>query len=290
MNDLDTAPAAVIGASGFLGSHLVRALTGAGIPVLRYTRQHPVLHDGSMDPMARAAPVYFYVATGVNPGVAAAAPERVVEDERAFAAFLAQLRSRPDRPTVVFTSSSTNYATATDPPYRENSPLAPESEYGAGKLRMERLLLAHADAVRPVIVRLASLYGPGHRTDPGHGVIAHWLTAAARGRALRVIGDGSIVRDFVHVADVVAAMLRIHRCPEVPDVLNIGSGVPVSLDRLLAEVVAVTGREPRIERSPGRGFDRAQLWVDISLASETLGWRPATDLATGLRQTWRALS
>jgi len=113
----------------------------------------------------------------------------------------------------------------------------------------------------------------------------------ARGEPLRQIGDDDITRDFVYVDDVVDALVRVsrHDPADLPFALNLGSGDPVSLGRLRREVEDVTGVRSVVDRSPARGFDRRTLVLDVGLAEEVLGWRPATTFTEGLRRTWKAV-
>lgn len=292
--------AAVIGAGGLVGARLVRALEAVGVPTARFTRSRPFLSEesGVLAAGLCRAPVIFYLATSVNPGIAERFPERVDADHELFTRMLRELQRAGLRPAVVLASSGTVYDPETAPPYDENAPTRDGSAYGAGKLRMESTLLAHADLVRPVVVRLASVYGPGGRTAPGFGVIPHWLTAVSAGRPVELIGDPEVQRDFVYLDDVVDALLRIHvtflptadGAPRLlPDVLNIGSGAATSLTQLLRLVSEVTGREPVIRRLDGRGFDRRALSLDVRRAAATIGWRPRTTLVQGLTQTWLAM-
>lgn len=284
--------AAVIGATGFLGSWLTDGLTTAGIPVAGFTRRSPALTGDVLAPELRSAAVIFYLATSVTPGSAERSPGLARADVTEFRRFLAALDRLGTRPAVVLASTADCYDAAIDPPYPEDAPLRPEKVYSQGKLAMERLLRA-ARGVRPLVIRMASMYGPGHRTDPGHGVIAHWLTAAARGRPLHQLGDDETVRDFVFVADAADALVRVHRRlglgDALPFALNIGSGEPVSLGGLRRELVAVTGHASGVRRSPARAFDRGALVLDVELAAKALGWRPATSLHAGLQQTWLAV-
>jgi UDP-glucose 4-epimerase len=290
--------AAVIGAGGFVGSRLVSALAAGGVPTASFTRLRPFLDGDGLARQVREARVIFYLATSVNPGIAERYPDRVAADHDTFRELLERLRRDDSGPTVVFAGSGTVYDPQADPPYSEFAPTRAGSGYGEGKLRMERTLLSYVDAVRPVMLRLASMYGPGGRARPGFGVIPHWLGALARGEPVELIGDPRVCRDFVYVDDVVEAMLRIHsvvvsgdpdRADRLPTVLNLGSGVATSLADLLREVSAVTGIEPVVRRRAGRRFDRRALWLDVRLAAQTLGWRPRTSLAEGLAHAWQAI-
>ncbi|GAA1774878.1 NAD-dependent epimerase/dehydratase family protein [Actinomadura chokoriensis] len=284
---------AVVGAGGFIGARLTRALTLAGVPTAPVTRATPAVAGGLPAPALRTARTIFYLASTVNPALAERHPERVAADHAAFTGLLAALRRAGDRPALILAGSAgAVYAPDTAPPYGEDAPLGPATAYGRSKAGLERALFGARDAVRPIVVRIANAYGPGQRTGTMQGVVGHWLEAAAAGRPLRLYGPPEARRDYVFVDDVVEAFLHarhlVHRRPEggAPEVFNVGSGVPVSLGELVGLVAAAIGREPRVERLPARGFDRRDVWFDVRRAREVLGWRPRTPLPDGLRRTW----
>jgi UDP-glucose 4-epimerase len=159
---------------------------------------------------------------------------------------------------------------------------------------MERELLARADAVHPVILRLANIYGPD-QPERG-GVVARWLARVARGEPLEIFGSPRAARDYLYVDDAVDALLRVrHRFADgiggdrLPTVVNIGSGTPVTLAHLTDVVSEAVGRPLQIRFGEGRHIDRLAYWLDISTADRLLRWRPRTPLPVGVRQAWLAL-
>lgn len=284
---------AVVGAAGFLGSALVAAARRCGLSPAGYTRADPcLLADGRPAPGVAGAGTVFWLASGITPAVAETSPGRVRADREAFAAFLSQVRDLQRPPRVVLLSSGgTVYDPAADPPYGESAPTRPRTAYGRAKLALEATL-ADAGLPEAVTLRVANVYGPGQPAVSGQGVVGYWLRAAAHGEPLTVYGDPAATRDYVHVDDVAAALLAVHRAPAgaLPPVLNVGSGVPTSL-RTLAGAVrdAVGDPDLRVEQRPARGFDRTHTWLDVELAARTLGWRAGTPLAAGIAAAWRAV-
>src|SRR5262249_27099977 len=136
------APAAVIGAGGFLGSALVPVLQSAGVPVTAFTRKTPFLTDsGAPDDGLLPARTVFWLASSINPAIGEAEPGRVHEDRETFVALLRALERLADPPRVVLVSSGgTVYDPAEPPPYREGSPTRPHGAYGRAKLELERRL------------------------------------------------------------------------------------------------------------------------------------------------------
>ena len=209
--------------------------------------------------------------------------------DRAELTAAARLLCRLDEPPrmVVLGSGGAVYDPAAAPPYAEASPVAEGTAYARAKLALEQDLAEHGPP-GSLSLRVANAYGPGQVPAPGQGVLAHWLSAVASGGQVLLLGDGRTARDYVHVADVVAALGAVHRARgPLPPVVNVGSGRATSLDDLLAVVHDVTGiGEDRVERRPARSFDHASTWLDVSLAAEVLDWRPVVDLTEGVRQTW----
>ncbi|WP_163507011.1 NAD-dependent epimerase/dehydratase family protein [Fodinicola acaciae] len=276
----------VIGAGGLIGGALQSVLRRSGVAVTGFTRQSPAIVDGRPHPALISARTVYYLASTISPSNV----DGAAADHTDFVRLLDGLTAAGRRPTVVLGSSGgTAYDPTASPPYAEDSPVAPADPYGRAKVRMEDELLARAGQLRPVVLRLANVYGPRPDGTGGFGVVAHWLRAIAEGRPVRLFGDPRTVRDHVFVGDVVDAMLAVRRAAPLPSVLNLGSGRPVSLADLFEVVRAVTGTRPEVERLPSRGRDRPAVWLDVRLARSALDWWARTPLEAGIAQTWRAL-
>lgn len=286
-------PVAVIGAAGFIGQHLVAGLVAAGRSVASYTRELPFRSpDGQPAPGLAVARTVYWLASIINPQLAQDA-ERVAADRRAFEEYLDLLDAHTLTPTVVVLSSGgTVYDPGTPAPYREDSPTGPQSAYGIAKLTMERTLVTRCPD-RGVTLRVANAYGPGQPVAPGQGVIAHWLAAAAAGLPIEIFGDPATTRDYVYTGDLVAALVAVDSAVRerraLPPVVNIGSGVPTSLQELaeiVLDVVGVPGLQ--IAHHERRSFDLPHTWLEVGLARRVLGWAPTTPLPEGIRQAWSA--
>jgi UDP-glucose 4-epimerase len=232
------------------------------------------------------------LATSINPQIAESSPQRVAADYAAFSDFLEGLARHSSPPPVVLLSSGgTVYDDRARPPYDESSPTSPRSAYGKAKLALELQLRERAPR-GSVVVRISNAYGPGQPVASGQGVVAHWLRAARREEHLRIFGDPNSSRDYVYVDDVAAAMLAVHRhIGDLPAVINIGSGVPTSLQALAETVLDVVGDSSLgIEVEEARTFDVHSTWLDVTLADTALGWRSRTSLHDGLAAAWSAVS
>ncbi len=293
--------AAVIGAAGFIGSSLSAALTRSQVDTACFTRNVRLLnHRDELHYALQLAPVVYYLASSINPTLGEKHPERVAADHQMFSRLLRQLADRRDPPAVVLTSSGgTVYDQDVAPPYSESSPVRAAGRYGQAKLALEEELYRYSDRLPGVILRLSNVYGPGQVAGKGQGVLGYWMRAALDGGPLRIIGDPDCSRDYVYIADVVDSIGRVdaalrsgrlfpdRRSPGDPVVLNIGSGVPTPLTELVSVMLGVVGRDLPLVYTEARSLDRRHVWLDVTQAHETLGWRPSTGLVEGVTRMWR---
>ncbi|MDN4477753.1 NAD-dependent epimerase/dehydratase family protein [Demequina sp. SYSU T00039] len=278
--------AGVVGSAGFLGGAILRDLRARGLRVSGFTRDHPVLEAGALAAEAASARVLVWAAGGVGPAVAHERPDLVERELETFDTFVAAAMDRDLPPRIVLLSSGgAVYGHPELPPYREDGPVHPSNAYGALKLEQERILArAHAPSTS---LRLSNVYGPGQSGANGQGVLAIWMRAVLAGAPVRIVGDGEVERDYVHIDDVTEAVARVAERPDAPAVLNIGSGRPTHLIDLLELVEYVVGPERvTVERLPGRAADAASTWLDVSLAHEALDWQASVPLAEGIASQW----
>ena len=292
--------ALVVGAGGFVGAHLCARLSADGWDVLGTVRPGRPTRTGQVavdvgDPAALEA-----VVRAAAPDVAfhlAASRARAAPAERSATAavntlsglHLVEAVPRTCR-AVVRLGSSTEYA-ATAGPMAEDAPLRPRGFFGATKAAGSLLLAAAAAerGLRSAVLRAFQVYGPG---DHAGRLVPTALQAARKGTVLPLTGPG-LRRDWVYVADVVDACVRAASADDLPTgtVLNIGTGVQTSNEDLVRLVEQVSGRSVRVQvgAHPGRAWDTGNWGCDPAAAAELLGWRPLTDLASGLDHCWRAL-
>jgi nucleoside-diphosphate-sugar epimerase len=183
---------------------------------------------------------------------------------------------------VVYASSSSVYGNAASYPTDEDDLPQPHSPYGVTKLAAEHLCNLYAANwnVPTVSLRYFTVYGPRQRPDMA---IHRLLAAALSGASFPLYGDGSAVRDFTYVDDVVSANLAAadHDCPP-GTVVNIAGGSSITMSELLALAADVVGEAPTIDRQPSQPGDVARTGGTIDRARRLLDWKPATDLRRGL--------
>jgi UDP-glucose 4-epimerase len=306
-----TAPARttvlVVGA-GFIGSHICRQLLSEGHPVRTLTRSIPeaahgrlldgaeVLIGDATDASAVAAAMsgvgwVIFGAGGLVPAASQSDPiPDVVLALRPLLTVLGGVAGSPGTGFTYLSSGGTVYGRSTCRRIHEDHPTDPITAYGVLKLAGEKFtgLYSRQSGIPIRILRCANVYGEGQRTDRGQGAVAAFLSAMSRGDAITIYGDGEVVRDFVHVSDVAAAVAALRPAPALTsngyEVVNVGSGVGVSLRELLASMEELLATTAAVTRLPGRPFDVERNVLDIERLTALSGLTPMS-LGEGLELT-----
>ncbi len=162
----------------------------------------------------------------------------------------------------------------------EHAPAVPDSNYGRFKLEAEGIV--EAAQVPSITLRLANVYGPRQRQDLEGGVIAIFLGCWRRREPLTVFGDGAAQRDYIHVRDVVEAVTASF-AGTWRGLFNIGTGVPTSVNELIALMSEVLGKPAGVRRAPARPVEIRRSCLDSHKAAHTGLWQPKIPLRDGLR-------
>lgn len=189
---------------------------------------------------------------------------------------------------ILFASSGgTVYGPPIRTPISEDHPTNPTTSYGITKLTVEKYLLLAKElhGLRPVILRMANPYGERQRVENAQGVVAAFLNCALAGEAIKIWGDGSVIRDFLHVDDVSGACVAALRYQGEHCIFNIGSGTGTSLNELVQLLSELFCTELAVIHQPGRRFDVKSNVLCCQRARQELNWQPAISMADGLRRT-----
>ncbi|PWS39200.1 epimerase [Falsiroseomonas bella] len=293
----------VTGGCGFIGSHLCAALAARGDAV----RVLDDLSTGSRDNLLPGAELLqgdvadAALVRSAMQGVAGcfhlaavASVERGVQDwlgtHRAnLTGTIAVLdAARAGRVPVVYASSAAVYGEQHILPIAEDAPKRPLSAYGADKLGCEQhaLVAGHVHGIATLGLRFFNVFGP--RQDPRSpysGVISIFCDRLARGEPVTVFGDGGQTRDFVHVADVVAALLAgLDAASTAAPVLNVCTGRATSVLDLAHAIAAACGRQADIRHAPARAGEIRHSLGDPTGARALLDLEPKVGLRQGLEE------
>jgi len=187
---------------------------------------------------------------------------------------------------IYLSSGGAVYGNPMQMPIAEDATLAPISSYGVIKSVIERYLHYFGRyGIRSLIVRPSNLYGIRQGNTGVLGLVNTLLEKTLRDEEVLIFGDGSAVKDYVHVSDLLDFLSKAIAM-DATGVFNVGSGQGVSVNEVMALVNAVTGRQTHIRYEDARPYDVARIVLDISKAHGVLGWQPKVTLEQGIREVW----
>ena len=193
---------------------------------------------------------------------------------------------------IVYTGTRGEYGRAVKLPVNEEAPINPKGIYELSNLTAQKLFKIYHDNhdVRSVTLRLTNIYGERAQMRHNRFGVANWfIRQAIDNETIRIFGDGSILRDFLYVDDTVDAIIMCALCPEAyGEVFNVGHNHPCGFLELAKTIIAFaqSGRWEFAPFSPERAAQEpGDFYSDISKIKKVVGWKPQTDLKSGLAKT-----
>jgi len=300
----------VTGAAGFIGSTLVDRLLTEGREVIGLDCFDPFyaeaikranLANASRNPAFRlvegdirdeaalaqafdaariGAVVHLAALAGVRPSLER--PVAYADVNVRGTAAVVDAMVRAGVPQLVFASSSSVYGEREGGPFRETDPVErPISPYAATKRAGELLLSSfhYAHGTNITCARIFTAYGPRQRPDLA---IRKFAERILRDEALPVFGDGSALRDFTFIEDLIDGLVRAIDTDLGFAILNFGAGRTVSVKQVIETLERALGRKARIEWLPPQTGDVSRTWSDTSAARAALGYAPKVALEEGV--------
>jgi len=295
----------VVGGNGFIGSHIVDALVPRGHRVSAFDRfgtsrtqfgaagvrvlAGDFLNAADVRRAVAGQHVVVHMLSTTDPATAENDPTMDVRTNLLSSIDLLGACADAGVRHVVFASTGgAIYGDQNRAVFSEDDPTLPVSPYAIGKLAIEHYLryFRRKRDLASTVVRISNPYGPRQNPAKRQGVIPIFLRRLADGQPVTVFGDGSMVRDYVYVADVAEMVADIIEATPRHDLYNLGSGRGHSLDEIMRVVEEVTGRQldRRYEPAPPTFVDHVTL-ATARFEAEFRS-RPTTTLAEGIRRTW----
>lgn len=283
---------ALIGGTGFIGRHLLEALTGRPTRVLAHRGQpawlsglshvEPVQGD-IFDPSSLDRLLHGCVALINLTGQVEGPVDRYLDVNVRGTLNLAQACIRQHVPRVIHASSALVYGDALNA--TEDSPCHPFSPYATMKCAAEEIMRSMLGPTTEVMCfRLSNVYGPAQTK----GLIPYLVDCIRSRRRISIDSDGAQTRDFVYVKDVAEAFMKALATPQWADLVNIGSGVPTSVITLLRQIEEVLELPAIGQYCPEHTGGERRNTVSIERAEAVLAWRATTTLEEGLRAILRS--
>lgn len=303
----------VTGHAGFIGSHLTRKLLGLGYrvtgvdnyndfydPIIKQFnvdafRDHPHFQEYKADILDRPALEQIFVANhpevivhlaaraGVRPSIKN--PELYLRVNVTGTKNLLDLAKKYPLKQFIFASSSSVYGNQKKVPFSETDKLTPVSPYAETKLAAEKL--CRQSGLPMTILRFFTVYGPAGRPDMAPYLFTKKIIA---GEPILRFGKGQTSRDYTYIDDIVNGIVAAIGKSWPFEVINLGNNQPVKLNDFIKTIEEITGKTAKIIERPRHPADVPQTFADITKAQKLLGWRPKTDLKTGLNFFIRSIT
>jgi len=302
----------VTGAAGFIGSHTSQALLNrgdrvsgldafdygydpqikeenaavltqhSGFRLIRGDIRDPILIGRLFTEDPPDVVVHLAARAGVRPSLVD--PNSYVDINVAGTVNILQAMRAAALNRMVFASSSSVYGARAAGPFGETDLVdTPASPYAATK-RAGELMCAtfnHLYGIHTTCLRFFTVYGPRQRPEMAIHLFAERIS---RGETITMFGDGSSLRDYTYVDDIVSGVVAAVDRPLGHVIVNLGNNTPTRLDDLIAAIGRAVGREPIIEQQPDQLGDVPMTFANVDRAKEMLDFSPSTPIEVGLKR------
>ena len=299
----------LLGGSGFIGSHLyLRLSKNENYDVRVFSSKPPVnassafqksfmqgdFRDiGLLMRVIHDADLLIHLVSSSVPGSAIHDPTGDIENNLVGTVnLLNQIPNTSIKKVIYFSSGGTVYGNPVYLPVDEQHPLAPINPYGISKVASESYLKYFSSKFnfQYNIIRPSNPYGPGQPVDGLQGVIAAFLRRVLKGQELKVWGDGTAVRDYIYIDDLIEFVVKLIDSDHSGTEFNVGSGVGCDLNEIVRVISEVSQTLPQVVNIGASSSTVDEIFLDISRAKKMLDWEPRFSLREGVELFYRAMT
>lgn len=289
----------VMGGSGFIGTNLCRALSGRVRTLKAFSNsptdiegvewvQGDFLNNSDIVRAVEDVDVVFHLISTSTPASSNADPladaqQNILQTLQ----LLEACRVKQVKRVIFISSGGTVYGDAKVLPTPESHPEQPICAYGVSKLAIEKYLYLYErlHGITAITLRVSNPYGPYQYAQKKQGVIGAFISKFLAGQPIEIWGDGSVVRDYVYIDDVIAALIKVSLYNGSFRTFNIGSGIGSSLNSIISTISEQVNEELDIVYKSSRALDVSKSVLDCTLAQRELCWSASHDLESGIGKT-----
>jgi UDP-glucose 4-epimerase len=290
----------IIGGNGFIGSHLTESLSKSNNDITVFDRAEN-LYTGELDnvnyiygdfnqtsllkKISGKFDIIFHLLSTTVPTTANLNPMLDVESNLMNTiSFLQSLESTKLKKIIYISSGGTVYGNPSKLPINETHNLNPVGSYGIVKVAIESYIKFFSNKfnIPYLIIRPSNPYGPRQSYKGNQGVISTFLYNMINKVDLNVWGDGSNIRDYIYIKDLVD-FIKLSGLSKETGIFNVGSGEGQSILELIEETKKVTLSSPEINFSQNKKSGINNIVLDISKAKNIFDWKPNFSLSEGVK-------
>ncbi len=298
----------VLGATGFIGAHLVDELLQAGHEVRAFDRtkregaqtsieERPnltifrgdFLNRNDLDAALEGIEYVFHFISTTTPATSAKSPLLDIDTNLKMSVELMGLCVKHKVKRLIFPSTGgAIYGQSLSRPITEQDLTEPVSPYAIGKLAIEGYLryFRQTHDLDYLTLRVSNPYGIGQNLTGNQGVIPIFLNLIQQNRPIIVFGDGNGMRDYIYITDLVGMIMKVFNKPTKYQTYNLGAGTGLTLGRMIGYMEEITGKKAEVRYQPKRPTDIESVVLDINRYREEFGEPDLTSLKDGIAKTW----
>jgi len=297
----------VLGGLGFIGSHLCRLLVREGYAVRIFDKLYGSrnliadikekieIEEGDAERPEDVLKALSDTDVAIDlihttvPGASMRDPAYDVQTNvTAHAGWLSQLYKTRLRRIIYVSSGGTVYGIPQRNPIGEDHPTDPISSYGITKLAIEKYIAMYANiwGIDYRICRPANIYGEGQHLNVGQGAIGVFLEQCIKKKPIEIWGNGRVSRDYIDVDDMAQAIIQLIAHQGEDKIFNISSGIGYSLNDIVTIIRNDLQISAKVNYIESRNFDVPVNILDNSRLIRETGWKPQTDLVSGIHRVY----
>lgn len=296
----------VLGANGFIGSHLVDSLLAAGHEVRAFDRfstdptfeqtdrveilRGDFLNEADLETAIKDIDYVFHFISTTTPATAENDPSIDIETNIRMSVRLFDLCAKNNVKRVLFASTGgAIYGENSDLSVSEDVTPLPVSPYAIGKLSIEHYLryFKVKRGLDSITFRISNPYGERQPLHSRQGVIPIFLEDILHDKPLTVMGDGSMVRDYIYVKDVADMIVGVFDKKAQYGLYNLGSGTGLSVKEVVAEIEAATNKHASVTRTEVPATFVQRVTLNTSRFTTEFGLKPSVTTHDGLVATYK---